>query len=74
MNSKIVMNNIFLRKKIFSYFKNKYITCYKCKKICKRNDKLLIKYIDIPILDFTVILHSCLECYWYSNTMEIMGH
>jgi hypothetical protein len=73
MNSKIVMNNVFLRKKIFSYFKNEYIICYKCKKICKYNKNIIRKYIEIPICDFTVIFHSCLKCYWSSNTLEIMG-
>ena len=73
MNSKIVMNNVFLRKQIFSYFQNKYIICYKCKKICKHNKNIIRKYIEIPIYDFTVIFHSCLECYWHSNTLEIMG-
>lgn len=74
MNTIIVMNNILLRKKIFSYFKNENIICYKCKNICKRNNNLLKKYIDLPLFDFRVIHHMCLNCYWRSSTAEIMGH
>lgn len=70
-----VMNNKDLRRIIFSFFRNKpEIVCSTCKKACVFNGKIVRKYIDIPILDHTVIYHQCQQCYWSAGTREIMGY
>ena len=75
MSSIIVMNNIFLRKEIFSYFRKKpEIICHSCKKVCKWNNKNIRRFVAIPIYDYSVLLHYCMNCYWRSSTAEIMGH
>jgi hypothetical protein len=75
MSSKIVMNNSILRQKILSYFRKKpEIICYVCKKVCKWDNKIIRQFVEIPIYDYTILLHYCMNCYWKSSTAEIMGH
>ena len=66
-----VMNNRDLRGVILSFFRTEpQIVCDKCKKVCLWNDKIVNRYMTIPILDHTVIFHQCMECYWYAGTRE----
>ena len=74
MSSIIVMNNNNLRRIIFSYFRKKpEIVCHVCNKVCKWNNKELNRYVEISIYDHTVFIYYCINCYWYSNTRDIMG-
>ena len=53
--SEIVMNNKDLRRIILSYFRTKPdIICCTCKKPCVWNKKMVNRYIELPVLDFTV--------------------
>ena len=62
--SKEIMNNKDLRRIIFSYFRNpSQIFCQTCKKICLLDNKEVNKYMEIPILDHTVIYYICMQCY-----------
>jgi hypothetical protein len=71
--SEKVMNNFDLRNIIFSYFRKKpEITCQKCKKVCVWNKKIIRKYIEIPILDYTIIYYQCTDCYWDSTLLDFM--
>jgi hypothetical protein len=72
--SEHVMNNNDLRRIILSYFRTEpQISCHNCKKVCLWNDKIINKYMTIPILDHTVIFHQCMQCYWYSGTRDIFS-
>jgi len=54
------------------YFRTEpQIVCDKCKKVCLWNDKIVNRYMTIPILDHTVIFHQCMECYWYKRILLI---
>ncbi len=71
--SEKVMNNFDLRNIIFSYFRKKpEIICQKCKKVCIWDKKIIRKYIEIPILDYTVIYYQCTDCYWGSTLLDFI--
>ena len=60
-----VMNNNDLRGIIFSYFrKHPEIICCTCNKVCVWNKKEVRRYTSYPILDATVIINQCFECYF----------
>ena len=68
------MNNTDLRNIILSYFRKKAeIICTTCKKPCVYNKKVVNRYVEIPILDYTVIYYQCLKCHWSSQTRDILG-
>jgi len=68
-----VMNNRDLRGVIFSFFRTKpQNVCDKYKKVCLWNDKIVNRYMEIPILDHTVIHYQCMECYWHAGTREFL--
>ena len=67
--SKEIMNNKDLRRIIFSYFRNpSQIFCQTCKKICLLDNKVVNKYMEISILDHTVIYYLCMQCYLQETT------
>ena len=73
MSSK-VMNNKDLRWIVLSYLQTKPdIVCCTCKKTCVWNKKVVNRYIELPILDYTQIFYQCIQCNWIGNTRDIMG-
>ncbi len=66
-----VMNNVDLRRIIFSYFRKKpEVTCCSCKKVCVWDKKIIRRYTTIPTMDYSKLYHQCLECHWTSQTRE----
>ena len=63
-----------LKKIVFNFLRKKpEIICSTCKDICVWNKKITKKYIDIPVWDYSVIFHQCLECNWRSVTRELFN-
>ena len=70
--SKEIMNNKDFRRIIFSYFRNpSQIFCQTCKKVCLLDNKVVNKYMELPIKDHTVIYYQCMQCYWHATTREM---
>lgn len=72
--SSLVMNNNDLRGIIFSYFrKEPKVICGSCKKVCIWDNKIIRRYIEIPVKDHFVVYKQCLECHWRAQTRDILG-
>ena len=71
--SEKVMNNNDLRNIIFSYFrKEPEITCQNCKKVCVWDKKIIRNYMEIQILDHTIIYYQCVDCYWSATLRDFL--
>lgn len=67
-----ILENELLKYKIFNFLKRKpEKTCASCNKILVWNNKIMIDYISVPLLDNCCYINRCSGCHhsYYNNKL-----